>query len=308
MQRSFSIAARAASLVLLAALVLLAGWRFSYHLAWGPEAGTVELEPITLDPDAGPAGWHLVGAWRIDHRLVGMSGLSGLAFDDGGLVAVTDGGQLIRFDPPAPQQRRLDFTMVTMPDEVRRDAESLVVAHDSLFVAYERDERLEELSLDGSLQQRVIAIPGPPRGNRGIEAMALAGDRLLAFAETGEGFVLEDGRLRPIAVSGQVSPIVGADVCGGEGELLVLQRPIALTGFPADLATARFDKGRVRVGPSVRLPLARYDNAEGLAVRARGDGGADVWIVTDDNQGPPQRTLLVHYRMDPDGWPIRPKR
>jgi hypothetical protein len=46
-------------------------------------------------------------------------------------------------------------------------------------------------------------------------------------------------------------------------------------------------------------PLSGIDNMEGLAV-APGPGGAlTLWLVSDDNFNPPQRTILVALSLGP---------
>jgi len=43
------------------------------------------------------------------------------------------------------------------------------------------------------------------------------------------------------------------------------------------------------------------DNFEGIAVRQDSNGDTLVYIVSDDNYSPLQRTLLLQFRLEKDG-------
>lgn len=310
MQPSFrSLAGRSARLVAAAALfaaIAAVGLRLDHYRSWGPQQPfAVALEEVALDR-AAPRGWRLAGAWRLDHRYLRLSGMSGLAFAGDRLAAVTDHGQIVLFAPPEAGQARLLVEPLPLPAREGLDAEALVVDPDGAGgqVAYERRERIEHFVDDFRAIVAHWPVPGAGRGNRGIEAMTRLDGRLVALAETGEGFIETQRRLAPIAVEGLVAMPTGA-ATRGTRELLVLQRGVGLAGFRTWVASGRIEEGVIRLDPAVRLGLSRRDNAEGIALRARADGGAEIWIVTDDNRGPPQRTLLARYEMDPEGWPIR---
>ena len=90
-----------------------------------------------------------------------------------------------------------------------------------------------------------------------------------------------------------------------DGRLLVLNRHFsifdglaaAVTLFdPRDIARDRIIKPRLiaRLAP----PLA-IDNMEGLSVEQGKAGEVVVWIISDDNFIPLQRTLLLKFALDP---------
>lgn len=88
-----------------------------------------------------------------------------------------------------------------------------------------------------------------------------------------------------------------------DGRVLVLERGFALP-FRWSNRLAVVARGAIRPGAVVsgqevaRLaaPLI-HDNFEGLAV-ARESGATALWLVSDDNQLPIQRTLLLKFRFD----------
>jgi hypothetical protein len=48
------------------------------------------------------------------------------------------------------------------------------------------------------------------------------------------------------------------------------------------------------------VPPASVDNMEGLAVREDA-GGTIIYLISDDNFNPIQRTLLMKFRLEPAG-------
>ena len=64
--------------------------------------------------------------------------------------------------------------------------------------------------------------------------------------------------------------------------------------------------GQWRARTLARLdPPLPTDNFEGLALRPRGDGKLDVWVIADDNRGATQRTILLKLKLDPRDLPPR---
>jgi hypothetical protein len=55
---------------------------------------------------------------------------------------------------------------------------------------------------------------------------------------------------------------------------------------------------RVTVIGELAPPLPS-DNFEGLAVVPDAAGGAVLWVISDDNRSPLQRTLLLKFRWPP---------
>ncbi|WP_375402721.1 esterase-like activity of phytase family protein [uncultured Sphingomonas sp.] len=96
-----------------------------------------------------------------------------------------------------------------------------------------------------------------------------------------------------------------------DGRLLVLERRFALPfrwrTRVALVAPSAREMGAVRAGAVVSgrtvarlVPPLLTDNFEGIAVAQEG-GAIVVWLVSDDNQLPVQRTLLLKFRLDREG-------
>ena len=303
MQRAFSYAGCAA----VAASILLADARM--HLlpepALTPERFAMRLEPVSLDDEA-PRGWRIGGAWELRGHDRAFSGLSGLEFDeDGMLVAVTDGGLLVRFGEIGAGDRPVAVRAAPIdPGGRERDAEAIAARGGALLVAYEGTPTL--LRRVGRRTQR-FALPGFVKGNTGAEALFDGGTRLYAIGEDGRRAAwFANGRSGTARLAGAEDAPTGAARWPGRRDGLLLQRGLGLTGFRAGVSTLRVaETDRLEAGPLEPLGLAWSDNAEGIAIRRRTDApGYEVWIVTDDNAKPPQRTLLVRYDVAQDGWPF----
>jgi hypothetical protein len=88
-----------------------------------------------------------------------------------------------------------------------------------------------------------------------------------------------------------------------DGDLLVLERKYnVLEGAHGRLA--RVDGGAIVAGASlvgdelaVLSPPVATDNFEGVAVRPAPGGGALIYVISDDNFNPLQRTLLLQFRI-----------
>lgn len=156
----------------------------------------------------------------------------------------------------------------------------------------------------------------PPNG--GLEAMALFPDGRFLLLEEGEddGVPERRGWLAPALpsvpddwrrVTYRARPHYRPTAAAAlpDGGLLVLERYFSvLGGWGARLVrvpAAAVRPGGVlegdevaRIGPP--LPL---DNYEGLSVRPGPDGRLFVYIVSDDNFSPIQRTLLLMFSLDP---------
>jgi len=192
------------------------------------------------------------------------------------------------------------------------DAESLTVTAAGFAVGFEGEHRLWLYPDPG----RPFALPPrplpPPPGlaaahvNRGVEALARLGDgRLVALSEglgAGPGrlagWVGGAGGWRSFAWvrHGRYRPAAAVALSGGG--VLVLERRFAwLGGFAARLVLvpdAAFDRDEAtgsEVG-ALAPPLVS-ENFEGLAVRRGARGETLLYLVSDDNFHPLQKTLLV---------------
>jgi hypothetical protein len=292
-----------------------------------PDGALLRATELPLAPDA-PAGTRLgplVFRGALDLRSADrrFGGLSGLRVDPGGhVVAVSDEGYFVEFDLVEDGEGRLrgvrDGRIEPMlgvdgrPIEAKRDhdAEDLEILPDGTrLVVFERNVRLDYFPPGAATPERSVSLRSlVAPTNQAIEALArLAGGELLMIAEhqgaergVRDGWLGEPGAWRPFAYV----PPGGQDVAAAaplpDGDLLVLQRSFSLFGgFRCRLvrvAGAAVRPGaRVEGGEVLRLESPGLaDDFEGLAVRA-GGGAASVYLVSDDNYSPFQRTLLLKF-------------
>ena len=198
-----------------------------------------------------------------------------------------------------------------------RDAESMALdpATGRRWVGFESANQIWRYSRDFTAAERMVK-PGLMRRWRsggGIESFTrLADGRFVAISEQAppgrtdrEGIVWpgDPTRTRPsVRFSYQASP--GYDPSDmtqlPDGRLLVLERRFALP-FRWSNRLVVIDHAALAAGKLVQgREIARleapviHDNIEGVAVTREG-GRTTIWLVSDDNRLPIQRTLLLHF-------------
>lgn len=260
-----------------------------------------------------------------DRRVGGISGMRFLA--DGRLLAITDAGDWLTLTL-AERGGRLNGVaalgiarMVGANGDPLRgkagaDAEALELDTDGTpFVAYERDHRVMRFPA-GEDRARAVAFPDREwlaklPANEGIEAMARLGDAWLFLAEGGDA-----------AYSGVLLSRRGVDAAYGrvayrppegfkptdaaaldDDHVLVLNRRYSpIMGVAATLVLLPVDRTRLTLGAAETLAEFRapvtVDNMEALAVHREG-GRVYLYIASDDNFSPLQRTLLLKFELLP---------
>lgn len=260
-----------------------------------------------------------------DPRFGGLSGLGVLA--DGRLLAVNDRGYWVSFRPVLEHDRLVavadgDIAAITggdgRPLEGRMtDAEALIITKNAIFVSFEQDHRVWRYPPApghiGAKAKSTMPIPErralPPNG--GFEALTtLGGERLLMVSEEGRneaddlvGWIVDNDKAYGLSYASTAlfKPTDFARLANGD--VLALERRFTVIGgFAARLQ--RIPAATIRPGARligreiVRIepPLA-VDNMEGLAVMPAPEGGHMVFIVSDDNFHPLQRTLLMLFHL-----------
>lgn len=313
---------------LLAAFVLLATFAppALQHREPPPPVTFVSFAPVALDAED-PGVRRLgrlafLGAWALTSNDARVGGISALHVEAGEALAMSDAGWVIRFPLPGGRpQARAEVSMVAQGpgppgDKSNRDVESLVVHGGEAWIGFEQANAIWRYDAR-SFARRSSAEPPAMRewsNNAGPEAMARLPDgRFLVFAE-GEGgdseAVLFSGdpaapgtpalRLRYRPPEGY--RITDAAVLP-DGRLVLLNRDVSLfAGFTARLSVAELP------APADRAPIvgreiavfegrATRDNFEALSVTREG-GRTILWIASDDNYNPLQRTLLMKFALE----------
>jgi len=293
----------------------------------------VNVRAVHLNPDKPSIGrtgqLRFRGGLRLSSRDRRFGGLSGITFiGPDQLLAVSDRGWWISFRIVEEKGRLVGISDATLDPlrDVRgnqlrsdRDAEALEIADDgALVVAFERHHRLwryppppAHITAPAS-ELRGFAEWSALPSNGGFEAIAiLAGGRRLLVSEQGrEGetdlvaWLFDYGQYRRLtyATIGQFVPTDLARLASGN--LIALERRFtAVGGFASRLQI--IDQRLIRPGARVvGREIARFErpllieNFEGIAVRNQPDGAADIFVVSDDNYNPLQRTLLLSFRLE----------
>jgi len=293
-----------------------------------PVSVAVDVTRMPLDPDrpertkVGRLAWRGGVMLRSrDERFGGLSALS-VSADGERFVALSDRGYRVEGRLTYATDGTLDgvagVRLQSLQDvygrpltrSLDRDAESLARVGNGMVVTFEHNHRLRRYPRSGAPSAVVPpeALASAPI-NGGIEALtALADGRLLALTEAMptevegavRGWVETAGGWSALAwrVDGGFKPTGAATL--PDGRVLVLERRFPPVG-------ARFrvlDAADVRPNTALdgdeigRLvdPMT-VDNMEGIAVRTGPAGETIIYVVSDDNYSPAQRTLLLMFEL-----------
>ena len=293
-----------------------------------PGISFVFFAPVGLD-QAAPGRTRLgplrfLAGWSLTSNDPRFGGLSSLHVEAGQVLAFSDAGWRNAFPVPRGESGRVRASIGLLPDgpgasggKAGRDIESLWVEGSSLWLGFERRNaiwRFDRASGGAASDAEPPAMRAWPK-NRGPEAMLRLPDgRFLVFAEgNGQGgdAILFAGdaavpgtpsvRLRYLPPPGYRATDA-ALLPDGRRALLLNRRWTLLQGFTikltviplTDLRPATVLRGRDVA--DFRPPLVT-DNFEGLSLEREGDRTI-VWITSDDNYVPLQRTLLLKFALE----------
>ncbi|MGZ8285643.1 MAG: esterase-like activity of phytase family protein [Allosphingosinicella sp.] len=312
---------------LLAALVLLATFAppALQHREPPPPVTLVRFTPVPLDESA-PGRNRLgelefLGAWALTSNDARIGGVSALHVEGGEALAMSDAGWRIRLPlPKGGAPARAEVAMVDKGpgppgDKVNRDIESLVVHGDMAWIGFEQANAIWRYDRR-SFEPRASAAPHAMRqwrDNAGPEAMVrLADGRFLVFAEGKGGdseailFAGDPAAGGAPALRLRYRPPEGHRITDAallpDGRLALLNRKVGLfTGFTIRLTVADLPGLAERAlitGREVAAfeGTATRDNLEALSVVREG-GRTILWIASDDNYNPLQRTLLMKFAL-----------
>lgn len=301
-------------------------------LAQPAQAGdiTVTATPVPLNPtdtqQTEVESLQFVAGFELTSTAPEWGGYSGMVMSDDGssIVAVSDTGHWLRLElthdadgklsgvGAARTEPLLDEAGQPVSGKEWSDAEAVTaVSGGSYIVAFERNHRLwRYASVDGIPGGVAAAVAAPGEisalpENSGVEAL-LADDNgaLTLVAESGatgvsRGWQQQGSAWREFQIerSDGFEPTDLADADGGR--LALLERryteqdgPAArisqLPGIPTDGPQATYTLA------VLRLPLS-VDNFECIATRPAPAGGRFIYLMSDNNQNPKQRTLLLQF-------------
>lgn len=270
----------------------------------------------------------------VDGEFGGFSGLA-VSADGKHLLAITDRGALLRADLAYSQGKLSGFSdgqlcpLKNGWGEVLRgkkgDAEALVILADgSLAVSFERNHRIDRYPpataqrADCSKIEAARALYRIPSwnslpANGGFEALvALDETTTLAISEGGD---TSDGRLIGWLLRQQGSTSIYYQPSGNgykptdltrlpDGNILLLERRFTiLSGVSSRLCLIDKESIKVDVTMTCNLiaeissPLAA-ENYEGLSSRLDERGNTVIYMISDDNFNPFQRTILMMFKLE----------
>ena len=290
---------------------------------WTPQAVSTRVVSLGLPGGAVLAeGVRYAGGLQISTAATSpIHSLSDLKLTgDDAIVSVSDAGDLVRArlrldgrgrlagldDVLSLRLTRLDGDPIA--DKAEGDAEGLIVTDDGrLLVSFERDHRLWDYGPPTRPNTRPIPLRRPDVAfaeNDGMEGIATAPGGWRVAGESGG--VWDCSPVRCVVVTAPPETpvpdseyrITGMDRDPSGDGWFVVQRlyraPIDARGRIRRMAP---DGTLGRVLVELKLP-GTTDNFEGVAAQARGDG-VRLYILSDDNFNPAQRTLLLAFDVRP---------
>jgi hypothetical protein len=294
----------------------------------GPALATLTFQPVALDesvPARQQAGsLQYLGGWTLSSDSARFGGLSALHVEGGQVTALSDSGTLFRFALPAGRGHepvRMDPLREGPGPATRksnRDTESMAILGPWLWAGFEKHNMIWRYRR-ADLGPASSAQPAPMRdwrSNSGAEGMTrLADGRFLVFCEGVSDnrplsdVILFDGDPADPGTHAALlhyRRVPGYRVSDAtilpDGRLLILNRRFQwLEGFSLVVTIA--DARSLRAGATIeRREIARLqppltvDNMEGVSVTVE-NGRTIVWLVSDDNFFPLQRTLLLKFAL-----------
>lgn len=316
------------ALLLLIALPLLATFAppALQHREPPPAVTLVRFTPVPLreeDPAAKRLGrLTYLGGWALTSNDARVGGISALHVEAGEALALSDAGWRIRLPmPPGRSPAGAGIAMIgegpgPPGDKVYRDVESLAVHRGEAWLGYEQSNQVWRYDRR-TFERRSSAAPPAMRewsDNAGPEAMVrLANGRFLVFAEGDGGdseailFAGDPAVRGASALRLRYRPPAGYRITDAallpDGRLILLNRRVALfEGFTARLTLAALPELADRaliIGREIAAfdGAVTRDNFEALSVTREG-GRTILWIASDDNYNPFQRTLLMKFALD----------
>ncbi|MDT7934471.1 MAG: esterase-like activity of phytase family protein [Sphingomonadaceae bacterium] len=317
----------ARALAAAAALALLAAARPLPETAAGLTARPVPLDP--QDPARDRVGrLRYVGGIALASSDRRFGGLSGMRFlPDGRLLAISDSGDWLTLALDEPGGRLTGAHGLSIRHmegidgapllgKTMSDAEALEIEPDGTrLVAFERRHRVLAYPADGGAPN-LVPFPDPAwlaslPVNGGLEAMARVGGlRVFLSEDTGADGV--NAVLWPVGRSTGYGRTIYQAPLGykptdaialDDRTMLVLNRRFTISdGMSAVLTRVAVDPMRMTLSKpetvAELVPPVSVDNMEAITLKREG-GRVFVYLASDDNFSPLQRTLLLKFELLP---------
>jgi hypothetical protein len=257
----------------------------------------IHFAAVAIDP-TGVAPLRVAGAWRLTSPEPRMGGVSALALDRGGFLALSDSGAPIRF--PRPDASGAVGLFTDLPSgpgsalqKAGRDSESLTRdwAGRGYWVGFENRHSawLFDPGFRRALKRIDLAGLGWP-ANKGAEGAVSTSRGLLLYPEAGNEVVrLGDGGLSRLPLANSFGRLSDAAALP-DGRILLIARTYGPMGFSARLLLLDVSMRARSLAP---LNFGRLDNPEALAVEPLRGGGVRLWVMTDNDFRRRVPTLLV---------------
>lgn len=291
----------------------------------------IRATPVALDP-ADPARTRIgplrfLGGWGLTSRRDDFGGISALSVRKGHVLAVADTGSVFRFTMDrGGHVRHARFGVLpagpgTGTEKGDRDSESVALdpATGTAWVGFERHNAIWRYTAEFA-RAAGHAEPSEMAGwpwNGGPEALArLADGRFIVICEDAkkgsgdlhEALLFASDPTRPGPPPRRflyrAPPGFSATDAAQlpDGRLLILHRDYSI-GRGVRAALAWIDPRAIRAGEVIggelialfAAPLT-LDNMEALSIERAG-GRTILWIASDDNFSPVQRTLLMKFEL-----------
>lgn len=301
--RRFSFGKRIPLIFLLFLVLLLTGDRNWEKLNRTPRqdaTAAIFYRPLPIPaPQRGQVA--MSGLWEIVGSDPRLGGLSGLASQEGGLLAVSDAGALVRLPKPG------EGTVATFRDlpsgpgspywKKFRDAESLTrdPAGRGWWVGFEFQHSLYLFDENWARALQRTSFPEERWApNESLEVLVPEGSALLLIPETGTEVLRRApaGRIEVVPLTGATGEPADAARLP-DGRVVVLLRAVRPWGIANQLAWLVKAQAGYRLMPFATVPLGAFDNLEGVTAEQRPGGGTRLWLVTDNDFSTRRRTLLV---------------
>lgn len=281
----------------------------------GDRSVRVEARTTPLGPVGATLADGVTFAGGLTLRGPDLHGLSDLKLDGDTAWIVSDFGTLIRMRlvtgtggrltgvSSAISRPLIDPDGAVLTPKPRADAEGIAILGDgSVLVSFERDHRI--WSYGRAAAARPSPVPHPQvvfPDNGGMEGLAASGaDGWLVLGEEGGGWVCRPAGCAALpayaATGADGYRVTGADRDPSGGWFIVeryFSPPLDMRARVRRLA----EDGTFGPVLITLRPPASVDNMEGIAAVAT-PTGTRLYLLSDDNDNPLQRTLLLAFDLD----------